>query len=272
MSDAPKTQTEAGGYEGRIGRYGAALAGAFVAAAGVRPGQRVLDVGCGTGALTERLVDAVGAEHVVGIDPGADDIAVCAARCAGVQLALGEAEALPFSDASFDAALAQLVVGHLHDAERAVREMARVVRTGGVVAACVWDFVAGMTVLRAFWDAAGEVDASAAARFDQALTHPYSAPSELASLWDAAGLLDVRTGELVACAQYTDFEDLWQPMLVPDGAPGRFLATLREPSRDAVRERLFARLGRPDGAFELNARAWFVLGRVGDDGRRAEAA
>lgn len=270
MSDAPKTQT-AGGYEGRIGRYGAALAGAFIAAAGVRPGDRVLDVGCGTGALTHGLVDAVGPELVVGIDPGADDIALCAARCPGVQLAVGEAEALPYADASFDAALAQLVVGHLRDAERAVREMARVVRPGGVVAACVWDFAKGMTVLRVFWDAASAVDATGAARFDQALTHPYSSAHELAALWDAADLHNVRTGELIAGAEYTDFEDLWQPMLAPDGAPGRFLATLREPERDAVRQRLFARLGRPAGAFELDARAWFVLGQAGDRCRPAKA-
>lgn len=271
MSDAPRTQTDTAGYEGRIGRYGAALAGAFIAAAGLRPGQRVLDVGCGTGALTRRLVDAIGPELVVGIDPGADDIALCAARCPGVQLAVGEAEALPYRDASFDAALAQLVVGHLCDAERAVREMARVVRTGGVVAACVWDFAEGMTVLRAFWDAAGAVDASGAARFDQAVTHPYSSARDLAALWDAAELLNVRTGMLIARAEYADFEDLWQPMLVPDGAPGRFLATLHDSERVGVRERLFARLGRPAGGFELDARAWFVLGQVGDDVRLAAA-
>jgi hypothetical protein len=138
--------------------------------------------------------------------------------------------------------------------------MARVVRPGGVVAACVWDFAQGMTVLRAFWDAAAEVAGPAAARFDQAATHPYSTPAQLVGLWEAAGVQDVRAGELVVGADYADFDDLWKPMTIPDGAPGRFLATLEPADRDELRRRLSERLGRPAGAFRLDARAWYVLG------------
>lgn len=259
-SDASRAPTQPGGYEGRIGRYGASLAQEFIDAAHVRPGQTALDVGCGTGALTAQLVGLLGADHVCGIDPAADDVAACVARVPGADIRTGQAETLPFRDAAFDVVLSQLVVGHLREAERAVREMARVVRPQATVAACVWDFAHGMTVLRTFWDASADVDEVGAAHFDQARTRPYSTPGELTLLWEAAGLQEVRTGELDAVAEYADFEDLWQPMLVPDGAPGRFLATLPPPDRDAIRDGLFKRLGRPGGPFELHARSWYVEG------------
>jgi ubiquinone/menaquinone biosynthesis C-methylase UbiE len=262
VSDAPQIPTQPGGYEARIGRYGRSLAQAFIAAAGVQPGDRVLDVGCGSGALAAQLAARIGPSAVTGIDPAESDVAQCAARVPGAEILVGEAEHLPFPRGAFEAALAQLVVGHLRDAEQAVREMARVTRGRGTVAACVWDFAEGMTALRAFWDAAAAVDAAGAARFDQARTHPYSTPAELESLWQAAGLTDVGTAELTATAAYADFEDYWQPMLVPDGAPGRFLATIDEGARDTVRAGAFERLGRPAEGFQLAARAWYIEGRV----------
>ncbi|HVL94471.1 MAG TPA: methyltransferase domain-containing protein [Solirubrobacteraceae bacterium] len=263
MSDAPKAATQPGGYERRIGRYGASLAEAFLDATGIRPGQRVLDVGCGTGALTAPLAARVGADCVAGVDPVAADVATCATRVPGADLRTGEAEALPFADDSFDAVLAQLVVSHLRDAERGVREMARVARPDGVVAACVWDFAEGMVALRSFWDAAAAVDAEGAAAFDQAKTHAYATPEQLTGLWEAAGLRDVRTGALAARSTYSGFDDLWEPMLLTDGAPGRFLATVGVQQREAVRDQLFDILGRPAGPFELQARAWSVEGRAG---------
>jgi ubiquinone/menaquinone biosynthesis C-methylase UbiE len=219
------------GYEGRIGRYCRGLAHELIQAAGVRPRQRVLDVGCGSGALTEPLAQLVGAEHVVGIDPDPEAIDACRARVPDVDVRVGSAETLPFENDEFDAVFAQLVVGLLTDAAQGVAEMRRVARPGAAVATCVWDFGGGMTVLRAFWDAAVDLD-SRAAKHDQTTTRPYSTREELHALWDAAGLRDVSSGALVVGADYRDFDDLWHPLVAPDGAPGRYYEALDDPHRD----------------------------------------
>jgi ubiquinone/menaquinone biosynthesis C-methylase UbiE len=258
--DARMTEHGVTGYERRIGRYGASLADRFLAAVEARPGQTALDVGCGTGALTVRLVALLGAANVSAIDPAADDVAACRRRAPGCDVRVAEAEALPYADGRFDLVLAQLVVAHMRDAHAGAGEMRRVARPGGAVAACVWDFAEGMTVLRAFWDAAADIEPAAARLFDQALTHRHSTPAGLAGLWRSAGLEAVRTGELTATTEYAGFDDLWEPMLVVDGTPGRFLATLPDDRIDAVRSRLFARLGEPRGTFALSARAWYVAG------------
>lgn len=261
MTGEPYAATRTGGYERRIGRYGRSLAEAFVAAVDVRPRWRVLDVGCGTGALTAALARRTAPEQVTAVDPAKADLAACAERAPGIETVAASAERLPFADATFDAVLSQLVLGHLADGPAAAAEMTRVTRPGGTVAACVWDFAAGMTVLRAFWDAAHEVDAGRAARFDQAATHAYGSPGEMEALWRGAGLTGVTSGSLRASAEYADFADLWEPMLLADGAPGRFLEGLGAGARDRVRAGLARRLGPPAGPFVLRARAWFVLGR-----------
>ena len=249
------------GYERRIGRYGPSLAQAFLAVCDLGKGGRVLDVGAGSGALTGALAAVVGADSVVAVDPDTDALELCRTRVPGVEAVLGTAERLPFGDGEFDAVLAQLVVGLLDDAHRGVGEMRRVARPGGLVATCVWDFGDGMTVLRSFWDAAAAVRPDARAH-DQALTRPFSTAPELAELFAAAGLTDVTTGALEASSEYAGPDDLWDPMVVPDGAPGRFLAGLSEHEREAVRAGLWERLGSPAGAFRLTARAWYARGRA----------
>ena len=249
------------GYERRIGRYGQSLARAFLEVCGLSHGERVLEVGAGGGALTGPLAAVVGADAVVALDPDADALELCRTRVPGVEVVPGSAERLPFGDSEFDAVLAQLVLGLLDDAHQGVSEMRRVARAGGLVATCVWDFGAGMTVLRSFWDAAAAVRPDARAH-DQALTRPFSTAPELAELFGAAGLTEVTTGSLEAAADYVGLDDLWQPMLVPDGAPGRFLAGLSEPEREAVRAGLWRRLGSPEGRFRLTARAWYARGRA----------
>jgi ubiquinone/menaquinone biosynthesis C-methylase UbiE len=247
------------GYERRIGRYSRELAHELIAVAGVRPRQRVLDVGCGAGALTEPLAQLLGAEHVVAIDPDAEAVEACRARLPDVDVRVGSAEDLPFQDDAFDAVLAQLVVGLLTDAAQGVAEMRRVARPGAPVATCAWDFGAGMTVLRAFWDAAVELDPRAA-EHDQASTRPYSTREELHALWDAAGLRDVSSGGIVVGADYRDFDDLWDPLVAPDGAPGRYYAALDDPHHDALRRAVHARLDGPRDSFRLTARAWYAVG------------
>ncbi len=169
----------ADGYERRIGRYGRELADALIAATGVRPGQRALDVGCGPGALTERLVELLGSDQVGALDPDPDAVRRCAERLPEVDVRVGAAESLPYGDDEFDVVLGQLVVPFFTDPERGVREMRRVGRPGARIATCVWDFGEGMTVLRAFWDAAIATGAPGAEEHDQAKSRPYANPEDL---------------------------------------------------------------------------------------------
>lgn len=253
------THPPATGYQGRIGRYEQELAAAFLAAAKVREGQRGLDVGSGGGALTEPLAELVGAENVVAVDPDASAVAACRRRLPEVEVRVASAEELPFSDGQFDVVLAQLVMSLLGDADAGVGEMRRVARRGAVVATCVWDFGGGMTVLRTFWDAATALDAGAV-RHDQARTRPFASEVELRGLWGRAGLREIATGELNAGAGYSDFDDLWEPLVALDGSPGAYYATLEAPRREALRQETWRRLGSPSGPFRLTARAWYVRG------------
>ena len=151
---------------------------------------RALDVGCGPGALATELVAVLGAEHVAAVDPSPPFAEACRRRLPGVRVETASAEALPFDDGAFDRALAQLVVNFMTDPPAGVREMRRVTRAGGTVAAAVWDYAGEMTLLRRFWDAAVTLDPSAADR-DEGRCMPYCTPSELGALWSAAGLTAV---------------------------------------------------------------------------------
>jgi len=257
------------GYEERIGRYGRPLADAFLEMLELPAEARVLDVGCGSGALTVRLAEALGSDHVAGVDPAADDLALCASRVPGAELRVGVADDLPWGDDAMDAVVSQLVVGLVPDAPAALDEMTRVCRPGGVVAGCVWDFGAGMTVLRAFWDAALAVDPGAAA-YDQASAQRYTTREEIGALWEAGGLERVTTGALEVSADYRDADDLWLPLAAPDGGPGRYLATVDAARQEQVRELLLRNLGDPQGPFRLSARAWYAKGQVAPVTRAAD--
>jgi hypothetical protein len=137
-----------------------------------------------------------------------------------------------------------------------------VTRPGGVVAACVWDYPGEMTLLRAFWDAAGDVDPARALAADEGVVMRWCAEGELAELWRAAGLSDVRSGPLVVSARYTDFEDLWSPFPTGVAPSGAFCASLDADRRAELHDAYHRHLGVGDGAFELTARAWAVAGVV----------
>jgi hypothetical protein len=156
--------------------------------------------------------------------------------------------------------LSQLVVNFLDDAEGGVREMARVARPGGVVAACVWDYASEMTLLRRFWDAARVVDPAGAAARDEGRVMRYCTPDELRGLWD--GFADVAGGSLSVSAEYESFDALWEPLEHGVGPAGAYAASLDAPRRDALRDELRRSLGTPPGSFALDARAWWVTGRV----------
>ncbi len=263
MPGAETFRASADAYDRFVGRYSAQLASALIDFAGVEPGTRALDVGCGPGALAAELANRLGPANVAAADPSEPFVQACRARLPKAEVVAAGAEALPFAGRTFDAALSQLVVNFMRDPEAGVREMARVTRAGGVVASCVWDYAGEMTLLRAFWDAAREVDPERAAPADEGVVMRWCAEGELAELWRAAGLREVRFGSLVVSAAYADFEDLWSPLPTGVAPSGAFCKSLDEDRRAALHDAYRRRLGIDDGPFELTARAWAVAGLAG---------
>src|SRR5215207_3856339 len=255
-------QVQAATYDRHVGRYAPRLAAAFCDFVGIEPGVRALDVGSGPGALTAELASRLGAANVVAAEPSEPFAEDCRARAPGAEVVVAGAEALPFRAAAFDVTLSQLVVNFLEDAEQGVHEMARVTRPGGILAACVWDYAGEMTLLRAFWDAAREVDPDGGAAADEGVVMRWCREGELAELWNRAGLRDVRFGALEVSAGYASFDDLWAPFPSGIAPSGAFCAGLDEAGRKALREALRRRLGVADQPFELTARAWAVAGSV----------
>jgi ubiquinone/menaquinone biosynthesis C-methylase UbiE len=242
-------------YDRFMGRYAAPLAKVFAKAAGVGEGMRVLDVGCGPGALTAELI-AQGAQ-VAAIDPAEQFAQACAERNPTADVRVGPAEELPFADASFDAAMAQLVIAFMSDPDAGVREMARVTRPGGTVAACMWDLTGdGMAMLALFWRAIRAVDPSAAGE----ARRPGTFEGDIAERLERAGLRDIHSDTLVARSDYTGFDDLWEPMTMGVGPAGMHLRAMGDDRRDQVREALRELV--PDGPFSLEGRAWFARGTV----------
>lgn len=248
-------------YDRFIGRYSPALARKLIAAAGVQAGDRVLDVGCGPGALTGELVALLGSTNVAAVDPSQSFVAACRRRYPDVDVRQTGAEALPFDDEAFDAALAQLVVNFMDDAREGVAEMRRVTRPGGMVAAAVWDYGDGMTLLRSFWDAAAAANPAGAQRDERNVR--FATQGELKDLWDDVGLERVEVSAAVVSAAYEGFEELWSPLEGGVGPAGAYTASLSAPARHALKLQLRNRLGVTDGPFELSARAWIVTGWVG---------
>lgn len=246
-------------YDRHVGRYGPTLSVAHVDAAGVGPGQRALDVGCGPGPLTQALVAAVGDGSVAAVDPSPTFVEACRERVPGADVRLGEAESLPFADGEFDVALSQLVVNFMADPEAGIGELRRVVRPGGTVSSCVWDYADGMEMLRAFFDAALEVDTEAP---DEGRSMRFCREGELGELWVSCGLTDVETGAIWAAGEYAGFDDYWEPFTSGVGPSGAYCASLDPEQRAAVREACFRRLGSPAGAFTLRARAWYAVGHA----------
>jgi ubiquinone/menaquinone biosynthesis C-methylase UbiE len=251
--------TSRSAYDGYMGRYAVRLAPLLIAFAGVQRGERVLDVGSGPGSLAEVLGDLVGPEHVAAVDPSEPFAAATAERVPAADVRVGAAESLPWPVDTFDAALAQLVVNFMSDADAGVAEMRRVVRPGGTVASCTWDYSGGMTMLRTFWDAALTLDAEAP---DEARTMRYHDPEDLRELWLRAGLEEVETDALVVDASYRDFDDYWEPFTSGVGPGGAYCLSLDPDRRAALREECRHRLGDPESAFTLSATAWAVKGRA----------
>jgi len=252
-------EADAAVYDRFVGRYSARLSAAVVETAGVLAGDRALDVGCGPGGLARALADLVGADNVAAVDPSKSFVDACRKRLPGADVREAAAESLPFEDDAFDAVLSQLVVNFMRDADAGLAEMRRVARDGGCMASCVWDYAEGMTMLRAFWDGALDVDSDAP---DEARTMRYCSEGELGELWRRAGLHDIATGALVVEARYDDYDDYWSPFTAGIGPAGAYCASLDDERQEALRQAVFRRLGEPQGSFTLSARAWYARGRA----------
>ena len=241
-------------YDRFMGRYSRLLSPQLADLAGVRGGQRVLDVGCGPGALTAELVERVGASAVSAVDPSESFVEAAKERHPEVDVQRAQAERLPFADAAFDAALAQLVVQFMSDPEVGVSEMRRVTQPGGVVAASVWDHGGGRGPLSPFWTAARELD-----RGHGGEAHGTGArDGELARLFASTGLSDVEQTALSVRVEHPTFEEWWEPFELGVGPAGAYVAGLEPERRQELRERCRAAL--PDAPFAVEARAWAARG------------
>jgi SAM-dependent methyltransferase len=243
-------------YDRFMGRYSVPLAPQLANFATITVGQRVLDVGCGPGALTAELVRRLGPDAVSAVDPSEPFVAAAQQRHPGVSVQRAAAEHLPFEDQAFDAALAQLVVHFMADAVRGLREMARVTRKDGVVAACVWDHAGGQGPLGVFWDAALELDPDTEDESQLAGARE----GHLAQLFRAGGLRRVEEGVLSVDVEHPSFEEWWEPFTLGVGPAGSYAAGLEARRQAQLRERCRELL--PAAPFVVTARAWAARGLV----------
>jgi len=239
-------------YSRFMGRFSEPLSYLFAHDAHLSPGDRALDVGCGAGALTARLVERLGVDQVSAVDPSESFVAATRERFPGVDVQLGAAEALPFADDAFDAALAQLVVHFMSDPVAGLREMARVTRPGGKVAACVWDLAGGTSPLSTFWSAARDLDPVVV---DESRL-PGVRQWDLIDLAKEAGLEDITAPVLALAVPFSTFDEWWEPYTFGVGPAGSYLAGLDNERRVALRDRCAALL--PQGPFEVVAQAWSI--------------
>jgi SAM-dependent methyltransferase len=243
-------------YDRFMGRYSVQLSAQLADLANVQKGQRVLDVGCGPGALTEELVRRVGAENVAAVDPSESFVAAARERNPGVDVQHAPAETLPYADDEFDAALAQLVVHFMQDAVAGIREMARVTKLGGVVAASVWDMGGSRAPISPFWIAARRLKPNAQDEAGLAGARQ----GHLAGIFEQAGLHDVEVAEHSSSVEYESFDDWWHPYTLGVGPAGAYAISLPEDERERLREECSRVL--PEPPFTIDAVAWAVRGVV----------
>jgi SAM-dependent methyltransferase len=241
-------------YDRFMGRYSVLIAPLIADFAGVAAGQRVLDVGCGPGALTTELVGRLGADSVSAVDPSETFVAAARDRHPGVDVRLASAEQLPFADEAFDGALAQLVVHFMADPRGGLSEMVRVTRPDGVVAACVWDHAGGQGPLSRFWDVARELDPDV----EDESRLAGAREGALAQLFHGAGLREIEETALTISVEHPSFDDWWEPFTLGVGPAGSYTAALDAPRQAQLRERCRETL--PAAPFVLRAQAWAARG------------
>jgi ubiquinone/menaquinone biosynthesis C-methylase UbiE len=256
----------AAAYDRYMGRWSRRLAPLFLDFAGSAAGERVVDVGCGTGSLSLALVERAAVKAIEAIDFEPDFVTALQAKIGGAPIMArqGDACSLPFADASFDRALSLLVLHFVSDAQQAAREMRRVVRPGGTVAVSVWDTYGGMPSQRMFWDTVAAIEPSAAARRAATMFRPATQLGDLPALLNSAGLIEIRESLLTIRMEFADFEDYWHPLLTAQGNLGQFVDGLAAPTRTRVIEAVRAAFlsGRPDGPRSFASVAWAARGVV----------
>ena len=239
-----------------MGRYSEQLAVQLADYAGVEPGQRALDVGCGAGALTAVLAERLGSERVAALDPSEPFVDAARLRLPSVDIRLASAESIPFDDDGFDVTLAELVVQFMSDPVGGVIEMARVTRPGGTLAACVWDHGTDRGALSPFWKVARKLDPGV--DDESGLTGVRD--GQLVDVFRAAGVRDIRSTALTVSVEYQSFEEWWQPYLLGVGPAGAYVATLSDEER--ARLRAACEESFPSVPFTIVATAWTAAGTV----------
>jgi SAM-dependent methyltransferase len=247
-------EVAADAYDRFMGRYSRLLSPQLADFADVQSGQRVLDVGCGPGALTAELVARVGATAVAAVDPSESFVAAARERNPGVDVRKASVEVLPFPAGMFDAALAQLVVHFMADPNAGLTEMARVTRLDGVIAACVWDHAGDHGPLSLFWRPARGLDPDV----DDESRLPGVREGHLAELFEASGLREVESTILWVSVEHASFDAWWEPFTTGVGVVGSYLAGLSAERQVALREA--CRAGIPTAPFVVTARAWAARG------------
>ncbi len=245
-------QVPAQAYGSFMGRFSEPLADEFVGVARLAAGQRALDVGCGPGALTARLVALLGEGGVSAIDPSEPFVAAAKERFPGADISAGTAESLSFDDDTFDASMAQLVVHFMPDPVQGLREMTRVTRPGGVVAAAVWNHASSAGPLSLFWGVVRDVDPQAEGEGDFAGVKE----GDLARLFVAAGLNAIEESTLTVHVPFDSFEQWWEPYTLGVGPAGQYVAGLDESRLEALKEACRRRV--PEGPFTVDASSWCV--------------
>jgi SAM-dependent methyltransferase len=253
-------------YERFLGRWSARLAAALIDFAGLPADGPVLDVGCGTGSVAFALRRRYPGGSVAAVDVSAAYLAFARGREGGTSIRFERADALdlPFAAGMFAGAVAQLALNFMPDPRRAVQEMRRVTRAGGVLAAAVWDFRGGLVFQRLFWDTAAAIDPQAVLTRDRLFAHPLAQQDGLVGLWQEIGLRDIERGSLTVRMDYQSFDDYWEPLLGGQGPFGAYVAGLPQGRHARIRAAVRAAYcsGEPDGPRSLAATAWAVRGRV----------
>jgi SAM-dependent methyltransferase len=244
-------------YDAFMGRYSRFLSPQMADLGGVAAGKKVLDVGSGPGVLTTELAARIGAEDVTAVDPSESFVLATRSRVPGAKVERASAENLPFPDDRFDAALAQLVVHFMTEPETGLREMGRVTRPGGTVAACVWDHAAGgRGPLSVYYEALHEVDPSRPNESDR----PGTRPGHLAELFAAAGFDDVEDVTLTARVEHPTFEEWWEPFELGVGPTAAVFGELGPERVKRIRD--LCREALPPAPFTVEARAWAVRAKA----------
>ena len=249
-------------YEPYVGRWSRLVAREFLAWLAIPAGARWLDIGCGTGVLSQTILDVASPREITGIDPSEGYITFARQqvrdRC--VSFRLGDAQALPEAPANYDAVVAGLVLNFVPQPSRAIAEMHRVARVGRTVAVYVWDYAGQMQLMRYFWEAAVALD-PAASKLDEGQRFPICQPEPLMRLFRAEGLRAVEVRMIDIPTAFRDFDDYWFPFLAGQGPAPSYTMSLSEERRSALRERIHVRLPvAADGSIQLIARAWAVRG------------